>query len=231
MNQNVFLLNTANVSEIKSIIQPSYNRLCRGQSDEDWPLNCSFFRNDADKYITCQDLFGMTWNDSDENPLKTTFPSVLDNGAIKAFPHLGFLVQLQQNYNRSTPLLDVSYDIFMPLFCACGEGKEYMDKNGKLFVIEYCEYVSICGKLDNPEMHVLINENMPTYNNRMRVQSGAMITTSVFLDGKMHFCDISKAKNTHISEFIIPKEMKPLILENLQRELKTTDLKEFFYGK
>lgn len=223
-------IKTADILEIKRIIQPSCNRLCRGQSNEEWPLNCSFFRNNPDEYVTCQDLFGMTWNASDENLLKTTFPSILDNSAIKAFPHLGFLVQLQQNYNRSTPLLDVSYDIFMPLFCACGGGKENMDKNGKIFIIEYCEYVSVYGKLDNPEMNVLNNENMPIYNDRMRIQSGAMIKTCVFLGGKLHFCDISKANNKRVSEFIIPKELKPQILKNLKCELKTNDLEEYFYG-
>ncbi|MBS7299147.1 MAG: FRG domain-containing protein [Eubacteriales bacterium] len=169
------IINTANISEIKDIIQPSYDRLCRGQSDKDWLLNCSFFRNKSEKYITCEELFGKTWNQTDEDCRKTIFPALLDNFAIKFFPHLGLLAQLQQNHVNPTPLLDVSYDIYMPLFCACGEGRENMDKDGKIFVIECLDYAGVSDDLDNSEMQVLSNQNIPIFNNRMKKQAGAMI--------------------------------------------------------
>lgn len=223
-------INTANISEIKDIIQPSYDRLCRGQSDKDWALDCSFFRNKSEKYITCEELFGKTWTQSDNHPYKTSFPQVFDNGAINFFPHLGLLVQLQQN-QRSTPLLDVSYDIFMPLFCACGEGRENMDKDGKIFVIERCEYSGLCCKLENSEMTIISNQNYPIYNDRMRKQAGAMIKTCVMLNGKLCFCDISNAKNKRVSEYIFPKELKPAILKNLAQELNVVDLGKYFYDK
>ena len=223
------IINTANISEIKDIIQPSYDRLCRGQSDKDWALDCSFFRNKSEKYITCEELFGKTWNQTDEDCRKTTFPALLDNFAIKFFPHLGLLAQLQQN-QRSTPLLDVSYDIYMPLFCACGE-EENMDKDGKIFVIEYCDYSGTCSKLKDSEMTVISNQNYPIYNDRMRKQSGAMIKTCVMLNGKLCFCDISNAKNKRVSEYIIPKERKSAILKNLAQELNVIDLGKYFYGK
>ena len=223
------IINTANISEIKDIIQPSYDRLCRGQSDKDWALDCSFFRNKSEKYITCEELFGKTWNQTDEDCRKTTFPAILDNFAIKFFPHLGLLAQLQQN-QRSTPLLDVSYDIYMPLFCACGE-EENMDKDGKIFVIEYCDYSGTCSKLKDSEMTVISNQNYPIYNDRMRKQSGAMIKTCVMLNGKLCFCDISNAKNKRVSEYIIPKERKSAILKNLAQELNVIDLGKYFYGK
>ena len=223
------IINTANISEIKDIIQPSYDRLCRGQSDKDWALDCSFFRNKSEKYITCEELFGKTWNQTDEDCRKTTFPALLDNFAIKFFPHLGLLAQLQQN-QRSTPLLDVSYDIYMPLFCACGE-EENMDKDGKIFVIEYCDYSGTCSKLKDSEMTVISNQNYPIYNDRMRKQSGAMIKTCVMLNGKLCFCDISNAKNKRVSEYIFPKELKPAILKNLAQELNVVDLGKYFYDK
>ena len=223
-------INTSNISKIKEIIQPSYDRLCRGQSDKDWALNCSFFRNKAEKYITCEELFGKTWTQADNHPYKTSFPQVLNNGAIKFFPHLGLLVQLQQN-QRSTPLLDVSYDIYMPLFCACGEGKENMDKDGKIFVIEYLDYAGMSDDLDNSEMHVLTNQIIPIFNNRMQKQAGAMIKTSQHMKAKSCFCDISKAGNKKVSEYIIPKDLKPAILKNLAQELNTIDLSKYFYDK
>lgn len=230
MNQ-IQIIRTADISEIKEIIQPSYNRLCRGQSNEGWPLNCSFFRNKSEKYITCEELFGKTWCQTDEDPRKTTFPATLDNNAIKYFPHLVLLVQLQQNYVNPTPLLDVSYDIYMPLFCACGEGKENMDKDGKIFVIERCEYSGLCCKLENSEMAIISNQNYPIYNDRMRKQAGAMIKTCVMLNGKLCFCDISNAKNKRVSEYIFPKELKPAILKNLAQELNVVDLGKYFYDK
>ncbi|MDY6264989.1 MAG: FRG domain-containing protein [Fibrobacter sp.] len=223
-------INTANISEIKDIIQPSYDRLCRGQSDKDWALDCSFFRNKSEKYITCEELFGKTWTQSDNHPYKTSFPQVFDNGAINFFPHLGLLVQLQQN-QRSTPLLDVSYDIYMPLFCACGEGRENMDKDGKIFVIECLDYAGVSDDLDNSEMQVLTNQIIPIFNNRMQKQAGAMIKTSQHMNAKSCFCDISKAGNKKVSEYIIPEELKPAILKNLAQELNVIDLGKYFYGK
>ena len=223
-------INTANISEIKNIIQPSYDRLCRGQSDKDWALDCSFFRNKSEKYITCEELFGKTWTQSDNHPYKTSFPQVFDNGAINIFPQLGLLVQLQQN-QRSTPLLDVSYDIYMPLFCACGEGKENMDKDGKIFVIECLDYAGVSDDLDNSEMQVLTNQIIPIFNNRMQKQAGAMIKTSQHMKAKSCFCDISKAGNKKVSEYIIPKDLKPAILKNLAQELNTIDLSKYFYDK
>lgn len=225
------IINTANISEIKDIIQPSYDRLCRGQSDKDWLLNCSFFRNKSEKYITCEELFGKTWNQTDEDCRKTTFPALLDNFAIKFFPHLGLLAQLQQNHVNPTPLLDVSYDIYMPLFCACGEGRENMDKDGKIFVIECLDYAGVSDDLDNSEMQVLSNQNIPIFNNRMKKQAGAMIKTCQTIGWKMCFCDISKAGNKKVSEYIIPKELKPVILKNLAQELNVIDLGKYFYGK
>ena len=230
MNQ-IQIIRTADISEIKEIIQPSYNRLCRGQSNEGWPLNCSFFRNKSEKYITCEELFGKTWNQTDEDCRKTTFPATLDNFAIKFFPHLGLLAQLQQNHVNPTPLLDVSYDIYMPLFCACGEGRENMDKGGKIFVIECLDYAGVSDDLDNSEMQVLSNQNIPIFNNRMKKQAGAMIKTCQTIGWKMCFCDISKAGNKKVSEYIIPKELKPVILKNLAQELNVIDLGKYFYGK
>lgn len=224
-------INTTDISEIKNIIQPSYKRVCRGQSDKNWTLDSSFFRKQSDKYITCAELFGKTWDESDEKLSKTTFPPTLDNEAINYFPHLGLLVQLQQNNNKPTPLLDVSYDIYMPLFCACGEGKENMDKDGKIFAIERLDYTGGCNDLDNSEMVILSNQNTPTYNNRMHTQAGAMIKTCMIMNGNLCFCDISKAGNKRVSEYIIPKELKPEILENLASELNVRDLGTYFYGK
>ena len=196
-------INTANISEIKEIIQPSYDRLCRGQSDKDWALDCSFFRDKSEKYITCGELFGKTWNQTDEDPRKTTLPLTLDNNAIKYFPHLGLLVQLQQNHVNPTPLLDVSYDIYMPLFCACGEGKENMDKDGKIFVIECLNnFAGVSDDLDNSEMEVLCNQNVPIFNNRMQKQSAAMLKTSQNLNAKLCLCDISKAGNKNRNNLI-----------------------------
>lgn len=225
------IINTANISEIKDIIQPSYDRLCRGQSDKDWALDCSFFRNKSEKYITCEELFGKTWNQTDEDCRKTTFPALLDNFAIKFFPHLGLLVQLQQNHVNPTPLLDVSYDIYMPLFCACGEGKENMDKDGKIFVVERCDYLGMCSELKDSEMAIISNQNYPIYNDRMRKQAGAMIKTCVMLNGQLSFCDISNAKNKRVSEYIIPKKLKPAILKKLAQELNVIDLGKYFYDK
>lgn len=225
------LISTTNISEIKNIIQPSYKRVCRGQSDKDWALDCSFFRGQTGKYITCAELFGKTWDESDEKCSKTTFPPILDNDAINYFPHLGLLVQLQQNHSKPTPLLDVSYDIYMPLFCACGEGKENMDKDGKIFVIESLDYTGGCNDLDNSEMVILSNQNTPTYNDRMHIQAGAMIKTCMIMNGNLCFCDISKAKNKRVSEYTIPKDLKPAILENLACELNVRDLEIYFYGK
>ena len=225
------IIRTANISEIKEIIQPGYKRLCRGQSNANWDLSCSFFRNKTDKYITCEELFGKTWYQMDEDCRKTTFPAILDSFAIKYFPHLGLLVQLQQNHVNPTPLLDVSYDIYMPLFCACGEGKENMDKDGKIFVIEYCDYSGTCSKLKDSEMAVISNQNYPIYNDRMRKQAGAMIKTCVMLNGKLCFCDISNAKNKRVCEYIVPKELKPAILKNLAQELNVVDLRKYFYGE
>ncbi len=225
-------INTAVISEIKDIIQPSYDRLCRGQSDKDWALDCSFFRDRAEKYITCEELFGKTWNQSDENPRKTTFPQTLDNNAIKFFPHLGLLVQLQQNHVNPTPLLDVSYDVYMPLFCACGEGKKNMDKDEKIFVIEMLDdYSGMSDGLDNSEMQILDNQNIPIFNNRMQKQAGAMIKTCMIVKWKMCFCDISKAGNKRVTEYVIPKELKPAILKNLAQELNVIDLGKYFYDK
>lgn len=227
----MFRINTSDINEIRNTIQPGYKRLCRGQSNANWDLSCSFFRNKAEKYITCEELFGKTWNQTDEDPRKTTFPPTLDNNAIKYFPHLGLLVQLQQNHVNPTPLLDVSYDIYMPLFCACGEGKENMDKDGKIFVIERLDYVGASDDLDNSEMHVLSNQNTPIFNNRMQKQAGAMLKTCMLIKWKMCFCDISKAGNKKVSEYIIPKELKPAILKNLAQELNTIDLSKYFYDK
>ena len=225
------IINTADILKIKEIIQPSYKRLCRGQSNKNWDLNCSFFRNKLKKYITCEELFGKTWCQADEDLRKTTFPPTLDNNAIKYFPHLGLLVQLQQNYVNPTPLLDVSYDIYMPLFCACGEGKENMDKDGKIFVIECLDYAGVSDDLDNSEMQVLTNQIIPIFNNRMQKQAGAMIKTSQHMKAKSCFCDISKAGNKKVSEYIIPKELKPAILKNLAQELNVIDLGKYFYDK
>ena len=224
-------INTCNISEIKNIIQPSYKRVCRGQSDRDWILDCSFFREKENKYIACTELFGETWDESDEELFKTTFPPTLNNEAIKLFPHLCLLVQLQQNHNKKTPLLDVSYDIYMPLFCACGGGTENMDKDGKIFVIERLDYVGGPNELENSEMVILSNQIMPTYNDRMHKQAGAMVKTCMIINGQLCFCDISKAGNKQVSEYIIPKELKPDILENLANELNVRNLEMYFYGK
>ena len=222
--QKKLLISTTNISEIKNIIQPSYKRVCRGQSDKDWALDCSFFREQTDKYITCAELFGKTWDESDDMLSKTTFPPTLDNEAINYFPHLSLLVQLQQNHNKTTPLLDVSYDIYMPLFCACGE-------DGKIFVIERTDYCGGCNDLDNSEMVILSNQNIPTYNDRMRVQAAAMIKTCMIMNGDLCFCDISKAGNKLVTEYVIPKELKSNILENLAQELNVRNLGLYFYGK
>jgi hypothetical protein len=232
-SDSVCRVNTSDISEIKSIISPSDKRLCRGQSNKRWTLNCSFFRKKKKKYISCKKLFGETWDDADDNPLKTTFPPCLDNQAINIFPHLGFLVQLQQNHTKKTPLLDVSCEIYMPLFCACGEGKENMDKDGKIFVIERLDFVGYGYELEHSELNVLNNYNIPTYNDRMRKQAGAMLRTTGIIagSGKLCFCDIGMAKNKKVSEFIIPQKLKPEILKNLAEELKTSDLEEYFYGE
>lgn len=226
---NNIKINTTDIQEIKNIIHPSLKRVIRGQANKDWKLDCSFFRKKRKKYITCKKLFGLTWNDNDENLLKTTFPCSLENESIKFFPHLGLLVQIQQNFINSTPLLDVSSDIYMPLFCACGEGREYLDKDGKIFVIESTNYCGGCNELENSEMQILSNDIIPTYNNRMQRQNGLMIKTCMNMYGDLCFCDITKAGNKKISEYIIPAKNKKEILINLKYELKCDDLNKYFY--
>lgn len=230
-NSSPTTIDTANIDDIRKLINPSYNRLCRGQSDKAWDLNCSFFRNKERKYITCEDLFGKSWNQSDENLYKTTFPPTLDNNALKLFPHLALLVLIQQNNENPTPLLDVSYDIYMPLFCACGESKENMNKDGKIFVIERTDYTGSDGNIGKSEMEILTNQVLPIFNDRMKKQAGAMLKTLNILNGKLCFCDISNAKNKKVYEYIVPKDLKPKILENLAKELNTIDLRKFFYDK
>ena len=224
---------TTVIDDIKSIINPTYKRVARGQSDCNWKLDCSYFRNTTQKYETCKNLFGKSWTDDDESAIKTTFPLCMDNGSLQAFPHLGLLIQIQQNYKNPTPLLDVSTDIYMPLFCACGEGKENLNKDGKIFIIEIDDHCYVGGCKNTPidtESRILSNAIIPTFNDRMKKQNGAMIRTMDVINGDLSFCDISTSGNTKITEYIIPAENKLKILNNLKYELKTTNLNYYFYG-
>ena len=109
---------------------------------------------------------------------------------------------------------------------------ENMDKDGKIFVIEMLdEYSGIFDDLDNSEMQILDNQNIPIFNNRMQKQAGAMIKTCMVVKRKMCFCDISKAGNNRVTEYVIPKELKPAILKNLAQELNVIDLGKYFYDK
>jgi hypothetical protein len=48
------------------------------------------------------------------------------------------------------------------------------------------------------------------------------------MNAKSCFCDISKAGNKKVSEYIIPEELKPAILKNLAQELNVIDLRKYF---
>ena len=176
-------------------------------------------------------MFGETWDDAFDDPRKTTFPICLDKKAMMLYPHLALLVLLQHNKNKTTPLLDVSYDIYMPLFCACGEGKENMDKDGMIFIIECLDYFGGCNQLENSELIALFNQSISTYKDRMKKQLGAMIRTGMIVNGDLCLCDISLSKNKRISKYVIPKNLKPDILKNLSYELKKKNLAKYFYGE
>ena len=103
-----------------------------------------------------------------------------------------------------------------------------MNKDGKIFVIKR---IDITGGDDKSEMEILTNQVLPIFNDRMKKQAGAMLKTLMFLNGKLCFCDISIADNKNVYEYIVPKDLKPKILENLAKELNTIDLRKFFYDK
>ena len=109
------------IDEIKKYINPSKKNPIRGQSNKDWKLDCSYFRNKTDKYVKCKDLFGLTWTEDMEHILKTTYPIEAGGAGIKAFPQLAYLTMLQQNYDFKTPLLDVSSKIVILQYMPVGD--------------------------------------------------------------------------------------------------------------
>lgn len=212
----------------------SYFAPMRGQSDSSWDLSCSLFRNRKSKTIFCKDYFGDHFWDNN------TSPAILDyigwvkgealEKAIAAFPQLAFCAIAQHDGRFKTALLDVSMKIYAPLYFAC---RENFDKDGALFRFEI-ESVHRSSLYERKS--TLLNfGDLPTAFGRMRLQDGIFLYTmsceeSLRKDVGHHisFCDISESENITALKYIIPKELKPKILEDLKIKFKTKDLDTHF---
>lgn len=231
------ILNETDIDKIRKLLNPSLSKnLLRGQSNSVWSLTSSFFRKNPqlNNFIHCKDFFGpYQWNcvnpnyihpTDDDKPLRTSFPYSIDKNSkgLAAFPQLYSLVIQQHNGILPTPLLDVSYDVEMPLYCAC---KEDWDKDGKLYVLNIDNSDSI--GLDDFESSIFYIEDGISPYNRLIKQKGMFIKTIGWTSQQktgfagLAFGDISISKNIKIDEYIIPKVNKQIILYNLAQKINS----------
>jgi len=206
----------------------------RGQSDSSWDLSCSLFRNIKSKTIFCKDYFGNYFWDNNTEPIILNYVGWVKKEALElaiaAFPQLAFCAIAQHDGRFKTPLLDVSMKVYAPLYFAC---RENFDKDGALFRFELG---SQCRSSFYERKTTLLNlGDLPTAFGRMRLQDGIFLYTmscekSLIKDegAQISFCDISEGENITALKYIIPKELKHKILEDLKIKFKTNDLDAHF---
>ena len=248
------VLEETDIRKIRAVINPSLkNRYVRGQSRSSYKLTASFFRKHKRIYhqkdtawIFCRNYFspyewkeevkGEWHKDDDDNPLRTTFPMGIGECGENSemFPQLIGMAIQQHHGVLPTPLLDVSYDVEMPLYCAC---RNHLESDGKLFVVSV-NHDDYWGNNDF-ETEPLYFQNMLSPHNRLRRQKGMFLRTTAWMrddeiaynDPGLAFGDISLSFNAEVEEFIIPKENKAAILYNLAALLKPELSLYDYFGK
>ena len=199
--------------------------MLRGEPSTDFKLVSSFFRDKRYKSISFEKYYGKYNFDDEEFDRGLLFANCgiiyfdSDNKNLLNFPHFPGTMISQHTGKYRTPLLDVSYHIFAPIYFAC---KTYKDKSGKNLYSNtdgrIYRFREKSGTLDpnKPFSEFIINASIPTPHDRMMKQDGEFIATFMIKDGKSYFSDISKSRNLSIDEYIIPKAEKPKFIKMLE---------------
>lgn len=189
-------------------------RFVRGESRYDRPLKCSYFRNYKFDCIAAENLFGELYKES-------RYFGIGIDGELEQSrcPEEVIYLILKQHRRIHTPLLDVSTDIYAPLYFAC---KSHNDIDGQLYLFTYNH-----NSQSNLKTEFFSARNIETSNGRSNKQSSAFILTHGFEDDKLHFYDISRSEVV-ADRFLIHNYDKEKILEDLREFLNCRDLDKYF---
>lgn len=200
-----------------------YHTFLRGESRYHPKLSASYFRNGETSIKACE-IFGLLYK-KERNPYREALFGCFLRDTIypsEAPIELIYLIGLQHE-GISTPLLDLSVDIYAPLYFACKDHNTKSDMEDGLIY-----------KLDdfNDDSDIKCNifnaNKIITKDDRARKQQSAFaLTHSYSEEDGLVFYDICNS-NCSVTGWKIHGEDKIKILEDVKKELKTEDLDSYF---